>query len=363
MKKKILKTTAMLLSLAMCLALVACSNTAPAADTPAPATEVPASTAPTENVPAETETVEPAPEEPTETDPALFGYETLDDGTLELTEWKGSGIADIIIPAAIDGVAVTVIGEYLFKGDTAIETLVIPEGVVRVKSGYLNDAVSLKSVSVPSTVTEMPAIFSYSKDYALGFEGFNVAEGNPSYAAVDGVLFSADMATLLRCPLGKTGEYVVPNSVVNINTNAFAHTQLTSIVINEGCEYIQDNCFRDSVLLESVKLPETLVFLGNCGFLYCSKLNNVVWPASLTKMENDMFSGCSSLSNVTIPEGVTVIGSGAFADCGGLTEIVLPSTLTELGKNAFRGCAGLTVCDIPKGCTVGENVFLDTPLN
>ena len=89
----------------------------------------------------------------------------------------------------------------------------------------------------------------------------------------------ARMQTKLRqCPVDKTGDYPIPNSVVGIDDKAF---------------------------------------------FQCTKLTNVTIPSSVTSIGNRAFMGCSGLTGLTIPAGVKAIGTRPFADCEKLKTIAV----------------------------------------
>ena len=69
-----------------------------------------------------------------------------------------------------------------------------------------------------------------------------VKKGNNSYVAVDGVLFSKDLHTLMKYPEGKTGAFSIPDSVKKIGDWAFAGcTNLTDIYVNQTSSSLLDN--------------------------------------------------------------------------------------------------------------------------
>jgi hypothetical protein len=73
--------------------------------------------------------------------------------------------------------------------------------------------------------------------FALTFENCDsltailVEENNPEYSSLDGVLFNKTKTELICCPVGKTGEYIIPNSVTSIGDNAFYHCRRLKKVI------------------------------------------------------------------------------------------------------------------------------------
>ena len=58
---------------------------------------------------------------------------------------------------------------------------------------------------------------------------------NPAYSSADGLLFNKSVTTLIQCPAGKVGSYVIPGSVTSIGELAFAHcASLTGVTIPDS---------------------------------------------------------------------------------------------------------------------------------
>ena len=73
-----------------------------------------------------------------------FEYEILDDG-IEITGYT-SQVADVIIPAEIDGVPVTAIGVSAFSGNENVVSVTIPKSVTTIGEGAFANCTNLKSI-------------------------------------------------------------------------------------------------------------------------------------------------------------------------------------------------------------------------
>ena len=87
-------------------------------------------------------------------------------------------------------------------------------------------------------------------------------------------------------------------------------------------------------------------------------MESVKLPQNLLQIGNNCFNRCSSLENVTIPEGVTTIGNYAFYGCN-LNALTLPSTITSIGGGAFGENNNLQsiICNAVTPPTLGENAI------
>lgn len=63
------------------------------------------------------------------------------------------------------------------------------------------------------------------------------------------------------------------------------------------------------------------------------------------------------LESIRIPEGVVSIGDFAFSGCRNLRRVKLPQTLKSIGREAFSYCEKLIRPDIPSGVDIGEDAF------
>ena len=152
------------------------------------------------------------------------------------------------------------------------EEVVIPEGVTAIGAGAMRslfgDAATMKHLVLPSTLTQIPEN-AFGNLTAL--EYFEVAEGNPAFAAWDGLLYTLDGRTLIACPVGRTGTVEVREGTVEIGAYAFysSYRKAGTIVVPEGVT--------------------TMRFGNFTSTLYNSRLA-LYLPASLTDIHIDTFS-------------------------------------------------------------------------
>lgn len=150
---------------------------------------------------------------------------------------------------------------YPYRWET--KTIVVQEGVT--SFGYWAFYnIHANSVTIPSTVTSI----GEERTLVWDFLSINVAEGNPNYCSVGGVLFTKDTTALIQFPLGKKGTYVIPNSVTSIRKHAFMSCSLTYITIPNGVQSIGHNSFSYCDDLISIKIPGSVTSLDTEAFAY-----------------------------------------------------------------------------------------------
>jgi hypothetical protein len=257
---------------------------------------------------------------------ALYGFsafaQTEVDFTVGLTdngegvvikEYKGK-LANVVIPATIQGMPVKEIGEQAFAR----------RGVRNYTRPLWDGAVEIISVTIPVGVTTI-------RDTAFGSQQ-------------------------------NLNSVVIPNTVINIGAEAFRGcVALVTITIPNSVTDIGSHAFEDCTKLESFTIPNSVTSIGDRAFAG-SGLKSITWSANITKIQAidtygqmGMFTWCKNLQNVIIPEGVTEIGDYVFRGCSALTSITLPSTIEKIGESAFSGCSALTTIVIPE--SVGNITF------
>ena len=181
-----------------------------------------------------------------------------------------------------------------YMGKTLIE--IDLNGVTFEKEEYLwsyKDCPLLTTVTFPASINKLEADL-FSRWSSLTH--INVHPNNPVYASKDGILFSKDMTKLVKYPTGRKGHFTIPDTVVEIGTQAFDSCKgLTSVTIPPSVTKIEREAFADCPGLTSVVIPESVVTLGYKVFYNCTELSSVDMPKSLKYRRNNVFEKCEKL--------------------------------------------------------------------
>lgn len=284
----------------------------------------------------------------------------FDDTTGTITGCELNDATEIVIPAKINGVKVTAIGELAFSysdltsidipptvislGDSAfsycqnLTMLTLPDGL-RTIGKYAFENSGLTSIKIPSSLTMWEYAFASCK-------------------ALTTVTLPDNLQTIPECAFLASGLTMVtlPDGLQTIGQNAFSASGLTSISIPASLVTWGDGAFSGCKALTTVTLPDNLQTIGVAAFLG-SGLTSVNIPASVTTWGEFSFAQCDALTMVTLQDGLQTIGFKAF-ESSGLTSIDIPSSVTTWGEYAFTGCKALTTVTLQDGLQmIGEGAF------
>ena len=118
----------------------------------------------------------------------------------------------------------------------------IPDGVESVEDFAFLIGSGLTEVSLPASLADIRNCLY--RCFGCGLVAFKVADDNPHYTSVDGILYSRDMKELIRFPVAKGGWFVVPPQVEGIGDYAFCDChQVERIDVPQTIIRISDNAF------------------------------------------------------------------------------------------------------------------------
>lgn len=142
---------------------------------------------------------------------------------------------------------VKVIGRWAFMWCDELQNFTLPKSVETIGLQAFIDCESLTEVTIPANVT---TIEQNSFSGCGKLRAIYVAEGNPAYQSVDGVLMTKDGTMVHTCPGAKEGTFVIPNGVTTIASLAFFDCQN----------------------LKRLVIPATLTTINERGFDFCYNL-------------------------------------------------------------------------------------------
>ena len=233
--------------------------------------------------------------------------------------------------------------------------------------------------TIPEWVTDISAAAFSENSFITEIilhEDITVMEGNPfcgcqalmtitisplnlDFEIRNNALINRMKKELIACLWSSESEsFSVPSGIRSIGNEAFyKHKELHQIKLPDTLVYIGDAAFAESGLT-SVKIPNSVVSIGSNAFSGCEALETVSLPSNLAQIERYTFSECSSLKDIHFPKTLISIGEGAFYNCVSLTDLKLPENLFVISDYAFLSCTALTTVDFPEHLfSIGRGAF------
>lgn len=172
-------------------------------------------------------------------------------------------------------------------------------------------------------------------------EKFLVDEKNPSFSALEGVLFDKSLKILLKMPpcYGEKN-YMVPDTVKYISYNAFKDSQLNSVRFNDSCTEAGCVSFFNCRNMISIRFGRSLSKIGKNAFVGCSSLKNIETcgghfnfdAEGLHNSNNELIAALGlKIEKISSP----IIGAWAFAGNNSIKCIECADTVKQIRAYAF----------------------------
>ena len=189
---------------------------------------------------------------------------------------------------------VTAIGSSAFSNCFYLEKINLGYGVRKLGVASFKNCTSMQSIAIPKSVQKIAYNVAFNCDKLAAY---HVDAQNENYCDIDGVLYTKDKSKLVVYPKGK-------KLIDQIYT------------VDAACKEIEGMAFDNALGLKEVKLPDGLITIGRCAFLWCEQLEKL-----------------------QIPETVTTIGE-RFLEGSNVKELIIPASVKNMGKSYNNGSDG-----------------------
>ncbi len=246
-----------------------------------------------------------------------FTYIVLDDGTAEITEYKGKA-ETLTVPSVLDGKKVTSIGYGAFSEADTLRTLTIPDSVLEIKTAFIHNEGIEKIVLGKNVKTLYDSAFLA----ALSLKTVTVPTENKYFSSSDGILYNKNKDKLIYVPVNKGLEsFTVSAKVKTIGSNALRYITLKSLTLSEGIETIEKHGIAVNGIKELI-IPASVSEIKDYGIYHCEELEKLTIREGALKALNTLaVSSCDKLKEIIIPANVQSIG--CFYDDRALEKITV----------------------------------------
>ena len=232
-----------------------------------------------------------------------FLYEVTGAASAKVIGYEGT-TADLVIPSVVispseNKFRVTAIAYEAFKGNTTIESIVIPKNITEIP---------------------MDAFYGCTMLYKVGFEEGIKLEKINDYAFYNCTgLIDITIPTWYSSNGGEQEEFP------KFGSNGKAFYNVANIIYNGSRTKERDK---------------------NYGW-GARNINGIVagyivFPSGNTDRTEVMLCSSAAKGAIVVPETATYLRSKAFENCTHVSSVVLPASVTECGSLCFSGCTGLT---------------------
>lgn len=248
-----------------------------------------------------------------------------------------------------------------FSGCSALETINFEASTQELVFGedVFYNCTSLASISLPANVSAIPGIFGGCSSLV----SVTVHEDNPYFVSdEEGVVFNKEKTEVIFFPRGKSGDYVLPETVTTIANGVFKGVTLDSITISNTITHIGDEAFRDSSI-------EAYIFTGEANtnaltigdYAFCgASFDDITLPAHTKTIGKYAFAYTDVYDGIVLNDGVETLGDYAFYQSCAYYAVTVPASVKTIGAYCFSAENGAYSSDFPKVNLTVENSVLET---
>ena len=201
----------------------------------------------------------------------------------------------IEVPAAIEGVPVTVIDDYAFDGGAA-STITLPDTITSIGNWAFAGCNNLKSITIPDSV-----------EY-IGIQAF-------------------DQCSVLS-------DVTFPDHLIKFDGQVFRDTPWLEAQRKKNPLVMVNGALVDAqTCTGAVEVPSDVEYIAPSSFM-SSTVTSVVVPASVKSLLSNTFAFCENLTSVEL-KGAELIESMTFYDTPKLTDLKLSGKLKTIESSAF----------------------------
>lgn len=304
-----------------------------------------------------------------------FSYNN-DMGTVKIDSFTKGEETEVVVPAYINDKPVTKISANVFKGQSELTKITVPSTINMIEdnafNGCSNAEIYINSASFEAsgidTFTNVKEIHVLTLTPGLPIDGIVTAIGKDVPVFLGDTLFTSadgkvkqlsdnkyymcftEEGTCIDLSLSDIVTKGINSSLGNRNgkglmiMTADGNVNYPKYVNGALVTEIPNLVYYNDKNLKSIKIPDSVTYIGIYAFGSCSNLKSVNIPNGVTSIKEFTFDRCESLTgDLVIPEGVTSIGDYAFQYCKSLTSITIPSSVKSIGDYALCSCLSATI--------------------
>lgn len=266
---------------------------------------------------------------------------------------------------SVDGVLFNKDKTMLIKCPAKKTSVTIPATVRTFPYYAFSDCADIKTLNIPASVEDIANLMN-----CKSLESITVDSNNKNYSSDSGILYNKKKTKLIICPRNKSGKVVIPDTVEEIQWNAFDNCKkITDVKLPASLKRVEYRAFNDCTAMKIDKMPNNLTSVAYKAFGNCTNLKSADMPKTLNNLDPFAFDGCTNLTAINIDsenktyqsqDGVVYTNNktATYACPNGKTSVSLSGGVKTIGDCSFSGCKKLKALVIPSGVvSVGQYAF------
>ena len=194
----------------------------------------------------------------------------------------------------------------------------------------------LKSLFIPRNVTQIDGSVIMRCD---NLSSVTIHEDNTNFKIIGKCLYTSDEKKLVLT--WETGDLIVPYKVTQLGFACFRSSRITSVSFSGQTMTSFEAWFCSGVSFPEFHFPKGIKIVPGDSFCY-SSIVSVYLTEEVNVIKARAFQNCKLLQNIILLN-VTTIQNSAFLYCTSLKNISLPPMLETIEQSAFGHCDSLTV--------------------
>ena len=275
------------------------------------------------------------------------GWSNVEEIVLENTTEIGSyafnscySLKSITLPSTL-----TTINDWAFSYCSSLSSVVLPSSLSVIRAYAFYNCPSLMSIVLPSSLTsiESEAFANCNKLYEIyNLSSLPLVKGSWEYGQV------ALKAKIIHTSLDED-----PLSIIK--------TQEDIDIIRIGDEYLAVKYRGSNTELTLGELHYDGVKVSDYSiekdFLNDSSVSSLT-VGTQAQLTPESFANCYNLTYVDLKDSMAFeIPDSCFNSCSSLTTVLLPTYMNRIGSYAFSSCSSLQSIDLPAGASIGAYAF------
>lgn len=240
---------------------------------------------------------------------------------------------------------IVTIGAYAFPRNSSLTALTLPESLQSIGDNAMT-MTELKTLHIPKNVS---SIHKYAFVFMDALTAYTVDSENPNYTAVDGILYTKDMTTLMAYPDNHPATtFTVPDTVVEMDPailhrskNLKTLTLPASLTTIWTCRSFSGGCDLEEVIVDSANQN----FCSVDGVLYSKDMTTLYYypenkadtefhiPDSVTTLAHASMFNLRKLNTLYFGSGITTVQMQFSLSL--LEKIYFPGDLPSWFSRAF----------------------------